>query len=1207
MIKTVGSGEDIKVGDEVRFVLETHDGSRCVSDPYQITDATIYFISREFTDSTASEYEAEFINPELQEEYDRVKQAVCIKSKQMVKAATTSDISLSGLQNVDGINLSEGDRVLVKDQADPSENGIYVATEDSWSRASDASSRKTVISGMYVFVENGISNIGTGWVLQADNPVNVGSSEMKFLLFAENFDPLSPDSEGLENTRRVEELKAQMEASKTRSPFFYKNAIAVKKFGGATDSSGEFFPAWLNPDNVVSELKGKVVSDNIVERLEDTSGVVPGKFLLGWSTQGMREGDYFICWTWRPTMGDETLSAHQFFYLSGNSDATASMPTHRVRQDKYDVLLERYTPEMFKTRISDNDLSPEILSEFNKAVARGFMFVENQAASVIDLLDSNSIHEQLLPLLSNMFNLKLKSGDSTLWRRQIKKAVPNFKRKGSMAGLKEAMRDAGMRLVRFSRLWQVVPKYTRQEHFTYDGSDEFELSLTPLSPSGCNIRLWLRGAENAEWTELGSCDSSSSSSSGHWSNSFVQISGNTMTWVGAKLSDGDSIRVLYTFRNVPPGEQAKEDYIRSLPLMDDRDERDQKYPPKNWNVHLIEEDDENFAILIPVRHPLADPIVWGRVRTEFPYSENLYNMEEYNGSKRDSLDPCDIDKSFMDSCGQCASSKFNMDIEVDTLSDESLKEAMQITEEYMPFHAIPNSFNLWGSMNEFVRQSEEKISAMIQFSREDMVLAGEGQHIFSRDVYNSDIESVRRNVLASFEAASSPSGTTWSGVAKNSRAILLSSITMDEDEVFNEDLGDTSPGFMQFNVNSEISGSDPFENGNLLEVLGSTVKYYSISSLDISGAVLNGDVDPALVGPVFEYRISNRIADLNVDISQYQEIIFDDPDVDFTITGVVSQYDVDADTSLGPAWKLLFGDKEYSVENVFPDGTLLIKETGTITAISGWKLMNGTTVKKEGDKGSKTVTGYGLVEVNSPSGVQVRDLLKAGDYVYLGWGSTPRIYRVSSFQKGSNKFYVKDRVDGVGTYDEGGLGSEDLKVYRRVMDKKIGQFGHDGLVVVADEDIQAGLGISNGEGHDPDSVDSGLIRENHVLFMDGDYYTISEVDGRNVRISGPKRDYDMTGEPVEFTIYRFSKERLALSEKQKPPYDTKPNVHEFNGTDEDRDEVSRMDRSGGFIISNNAGEPGVMAASSLLNSTEPLDVISHDEKIEYSIEYKEEK
>ena len=40
--------------------------------------------------------------------------------------ATTTNISLYGLQTIDGVSVVSGDRVLVKDQTAAYENGIYI-------------------------------------------------------------------------------------------------------------------------------------------------------------------------------------------------------------------------------------------------------------------------------------------------------------------------------------------------------------------------------------------------------------------------------------------------------------------------------------------------------------------------------------------------------------------------------------------------------------------------------------------------------------------------------------------------------------------------------------------------------------------------------------------------------------------------------------------------------------------------------------------------------------------------------------------------------------------------------------------------------------------------------------------------------------------------------------------------------------------------
>ena len=51
-----------------------------------------------------------------------------------VRVATTANITLSGTQTIDGVSLSEGDAVLVKDQSTASENGIYAVASGDWTK-----------------------------------------------------------------------------------------------------------------------------------------------------------------------------------------------------------------------------------------------------------------------------------------------------------------------------------------------------------------------------------------------------------------------------------------------------------------------------------------------------------------------------------------------------------------------------------------------------------------------------------------------------------------------------------------------------------------------------------------------------------------------------------------------------------------------------------------------------------------------------------------------------------------------------------------------------------------------------------------------------------------------------------------------------------------------------------------------------------------
>lgn len=104
--------------------------------------------------------------------------------KGSVKVATTANITLSGTQTIDGVALSVGDRVLVKNQTTASENGIYVVASSGWSRATDADENAEVTSGMFTFVEQGSVNSDTGFVLTTDGTITVGSTNLEFTLFS---------------------------------------------------------------------------------------------------------------------------------------------------------------------------------------------------------------------------------------------------------------------------------------------------------------------------------------------------------------------------------------------------------------------------------------------------------------------------------------------------------------------------------------------------------------------------------------------------------------------------------------------------------------------------------------------------------------------------------------------------------------------------------------------------------------------------------------------------------------------------------------------------------------------------------------------------------------------------------------------------------------------------------------------------------------
>ncbi len=103
-----------------------------------------------------------------------------LDAKAAVKVATVTNISLTGLFAIDGITINNGDRILVKDQINAEENGVYVADAASWQRANDALSLST---SSYFFVAEGSTNGDSGWLLTTDGVINVGVTPLTFVQF----------------------------------------------------------------------------------------------------------------------------------------------------------------------------------------------------------------------------------------------------------------------------------------------------------------------------------------------------------------------------------------------------------------------------------------------------------------------------------------------------------------------------------------------------------------------------------------------------------------------------------------------------------------------------------------------------------------------------------------------------------------------------------------------------------------------------------------------------------------------------------------------------------------------------------------------------------------------------------------------------------------------------------------------------------------
>lgn len=86
--------------------------------------------------------------------------------------ATTGNITLSGYQTIDGVSVNADYiyRVLVKNQTDSTQNGLYVAFSGAWQRSGDFAGPSGIAQGQLVYVYGGNTQFGL-WQLTTANPV----------------------------------------------------------------------------------------------------------------------------------------------------------------------------------------------------------------------------------------------------------------------------------------------------------------------------------------------------------------------------------------------------------------------------------------------------------------------------------------------------------------------------------------------------------------------------------------------------------------------------------------------------------------------------------------------------------------------------------------------------------------------------------------------------------------------------------------------------------------------------------------------------------------------------------------------------------------------------------------------------------------------------------------------------------------------------
>lgn len=116
--------------------------------------------------------------------------------KPTVRVATTENIDLKGIQSIDGVKTSEGDRILVKNQNKAGQNGIYVITAGNWSRSVDADEDYKLRNNVFTYVEEGSVNGGSSFSARSPVGYQLNVSPLKFEVFKDKTPAVSPVKTG---------------------------------------------------------------------------------------------------------------------------------------------------------------------------------------------------------------------------------------------------------------------------------------------------------------------------------------------------------------------------------------------------------------------------------------------------------------------------------------------------------------------------------------------------------------------------------------------------------------------------------------------------------------------------------------------------------------------------------------------------------------------------------------------------------------------------------------------------------------------------------------------------------------------------------------------------------------------------------------------------------------------------------------------------
>lgn len=235
--------------------------------------------------------------------------------KESVQFASTGSVTLppaSATQAIDGgwNILSNGDRILLKNQSTSSENGIYIVntSTNTWSRTDDAIPGSSLTCGATTYVEGGTANEGSKWLLSTKN-VSLGGAQT-WILFDRGNDWIVKDGGGEMKTVDPVAIGGDFPSQIAPDIYFYVSGSRIVGAPSLESTNITLFDG----DVTISGTLNMTTSDGFWgDTLEVSGSVIITEGSLFLQKEGTNDYNFFV----NSENGD--------LYLSGSAYHTGSL------------------------------------------------------------------------------------------------------------------------------------------------------------------------------------------------------------------------------------------------------------------------------------------------------------------------------------------------------------------------------------------------------------------------------------------------------------------------------------------------------------------------------------------------------------------------------------------------------------------------------------------------------------------------------------------------------------------------------------------------------------------------------------------------------------------------------------------------------------------------------------------------------------------